>query len=121
MVSWDMWDARNDRIHNNGKTRQKQIEAALDAEIREIHEFGRQNQFLPKIAKHFFETEIEDILKRMDYQKRIWRRLGERYLTNDEKRMARNPQARRLWEWLVPGSSKGRRKVRNRPYLHNRE
>ena len=94
MVSWDMWDARNDIIHNNGETRQKQIEAALDAEIREIHEFGRQNQFLPKIAKHFFKTEIEDIIKRTDYQKRIWRQLGDRYLANDEKQMAQNPQAR---------------------------
>ena len=71
MVSWDMWDARNDIVHNNSETRQKQIEAALDVKIREIHKFGKQNQFLPQTAKHFLETAIEDIIKRTNYQKRI--------------------------------------------------
>ena len=116
MVSWDMWDTRNGIVHQNQATRQEQITAALDMEIRDIHAFGRNHLFLPPAATTFFSTNLEDILAQTDYQKKIWTRLGNRYLDNDKRRMAKNREAARMREWLVPGSSKGRRRVRNRTY-----
>ena len=118
MVSWDMWDQRNAMVHNHKATRQEQISAQLHAEIREIHEFGRKHRFLPRVAKQFFRQPIEEILEMTDYQKRIWRRRGNKFLDNDRKRMRRNRTAAGMREWLIPGSSEGRRRTRNRTYNH---
>lgn len=63
MVSWDMWDQRNDMVHNHKDTKLEQITAALHAEIRNIHNFGRTHRFLPRVAKRFFKQPIEEILK----------------------------------------------------------
>ena len=114
MVSWDMWDARNGIVHDNPETHQQQLSAALDAEITDIYTHGTRHQFLPQVAKDFFAMPLEDIISKSEYQKRVWRRLGNRYLQNDNKRMQRNRAAARMQEWLVPGSSRGRRRVRNR-------
>ena len=54
MVSWDMWDQRNAMVHNHKETRQEQILVQLHAEIREIHEFGKNHRFLPRVSKQFF-------------------------------------------------------------------
>ena len=114
MVSWDMWDARNGVVHDNPETQQQQIVAALEAEITDIHNHGTRHQFLPQTAKDFFAVPLEDIIAKSDYQKRVWRRLGNRYLENDDKRMQRNQAAATMREWLVPGSTRGRRRVRHR-------
>jgi hypothetical protein len=114
MVSWDMWDARNGIVHENPETHQQQIVAALNAEIADIHSFGNRHQFLPQPAQHFFAVPLVDIIAKSDYQKRVWRRLGNRYLENDTKRMQRNRAAATMREWLVPGSTRGRRRIRHR-------
>ena len=119
MVSWDMWDARNGIVHNNPETQQQQIVAALDTEITDIHSFGSRHRFLPQPAKDFFAMPLADVLEKSDYQKRVWRRLGNRYLENDTKRMQRNRAAATMREWLIPGSTRGRRRVRNRAQQPN--
>ena len=118
MVSWDMWDARNAVVHRNENTRGEQITAALHAEITDIHDFGRNNQFLPRLTQQFFSKPLAEVLEMSDYQKRVWKRLGEKHLDNDRKRMQRNREAAMMREWLVPGSSRGRRRIRNRNHNH---
>ena len=118
MVSWDMWDARNGVVHGNTNTRGEQLIAALDAEIRDIYNFGRNHNFLTLAARQFFSKNISEILQMSEHQKRVWRRLGDKHLDNDRKRMQRNREAARMREWLVPGSSRGRRRIRNRTYNH---
>ena len=114
MVSWDMWDSRNGVVHDNPETHKEQLVAALDAEIKDIHTHGTSHQFLPQVAKDFFATPLDEIIEKSEYQKRVWRRLGNRYLENDDKRMQQNQAAATMREWLVPGSSRGRRRVRHR-------
>ena len=109
MVSWDMWDSRNGIVHKNKDTRREQITAALDEDIRSVHTFARDHRFLTRVAKQFFNTPLDDILADTDYQKRIWKRLGERYLENDRKRMTRNRSAALMREWLEPGAIRRRR------------
>ena len=109
MVSWDMWDSRNGIVHNNKETRRQQIMAALDEDIRGLHQFAQDHRFLTKVARNFFAKPLEEILKDTDYQRRIWRRLGERYLENDRKRMTSNRSAALMREWLDPGAA-GRRR-----------
>ena len=118
MVSWDMWDARNGVVHGDSTTRGEQIIAALDAEIKDIYTFGRDHQFLTPVAKHFFSKDLTDILKMSEHQKKLWKRMGNKHLDNDKRRMARNKEAARMREWLVPGSSMGRKRVRNRTQNH---
>ena len=120
MVSWDMWDARNAQVHDNAETRRQQIGAVLDAEIRDIHDFGSNHHFLPRVARDFFATPLDDIMESTDYQKRIWNRLGNKYLENDTKRMQTNEEAAGLREWLIPGSSAGRQRVRHREDVQSR-
>ena len=109
MISWDMWDHRNRLVHGHKETKKEQLIAALDAEIRDIHQFGTQHRFLPRVAKNFFKTPLENVLKKTEYQKRVWQTLGNRYLAHDRKRMT-NRSAVLMREWLIPGSSEGRRK-----------
>ena len=118
MVSWDMWDQRNAMVHNHKETRSEQITAALHTEVWEIYDFGRNHRFLPRVAKRFFRQPLEEILEMTDYQKRVWRRRGNKYLDNDRKRMARNRTAAGFREWLIPGSSAGRKRTTNRTYNH---
>ena len=114
MVSWDMWDARNGRVHNHPETQQNTIVAALHTEIRDIYQFGQNHRFLPQVARNFFREPIEAILAKTTYQKRVWARLGNKYLDNDHKRMTQNEEAARMREWLIPGSTRGRQRDRNR-------
>ena len=110
LVSWDLWDSRNDIVHNDSDTRQIQILAVLHQEIRDIHEFARRHRFLTRVAKKFFATPITDIMEGSEYTKRIWVRIGHRYLENDRKRMKRNHSAAFMREWLIPGSTEGRQR-----------
>ena len=98
MISWDMWDHCNGIVHGYGKTKTEQIIAALDAEISDIHDFGSQHCFLPRIARRFFKTPLQDILKKTGYQKRVWQTLGNRYLEHDRRRMATNKSAAFMME-----------------------
>ena len=107
----DQGDTKKVRALHNIKEKE-QIIAALEAEICKIHSFGKQHQFLPRIAKKIFDTPIEEILSKTEYQKRVWQTLGNRYLEHDRRRMAKNKAAVCMREWLIPGSSKGRRKNR---------
>ena len=117
MVSWDMWDARNGRVHNL-ETQHNPIVAALHTEIRAIHQIGHQQRLLPRAARIFFQEPIEKILEKTTYQKRVWTRLGNKYLENDNKQMRQNGEAARMREWLIPGSTQGRRRVRSRNNQH---
>jgi len=112
LVSWDMWDSRNHLVHNDKTTRRNQITAILHQDVQDIHGFARSHRFLPCVAKEFFATPINTILTGSDYNKRIWKRIGERYLDNDRKRMARNPRAALMQEWLIPRSLEGRNRHR---------
>jgi len=109
MVSWDMWDSRNGIVHKNKETRMQQITAALDADIRSMHIFAQDHCFLKRMAKQFFATPLAEILEDTDYQKCIWKKLGERYLENDCKRMTHNRIAALMREWLEPGAAGQRR------------
>ena len=121
MISWDMWDHRNGLVHGHKETKREQIIAALDAEIRDIHEFGATHKFLPRVARQFFKNPLDDVLKKTEYQKRVWKTLGNRYLDHDRKRMT-NKSAVLMREWLIPGSSEGRRKnqIKTREQLESR-
>ena len=120
MISWDMWDHRNGIVHGHSQTKNEQIIAALDAEITDIHQFGSQHRFLPRIARRFFKTPLQDILRKTEYQKRVWKALGNRYLEHDRRRMANNKMAAFMREWIIPGSSEGRQKTKKTNQRHAR-
>ena len=80
-----MWDHRNGLVHGHKETKKDQIIAALDAEIRDIHEFGAIHRFLPRVARKFFKNPLDEVLKKTEYQKRVWKTLGNRYLDHDRK------------------------------------
>ena len=119
MVSWDIWDARNGIVHNHQETRLQQIGAALDRDITDLHNTGRNHRFLPRVAQQFFNTTLENILTKTDYQKRVWCRLANRYLANDQRRMQSNPAAARMREWLMSGST-GRGQLTQQGRTNNR-
>ena len=101
MISWDMWDARNGIVHNNHQTRQTQIIAILQEQIKKIHNSALENRFLTRAARTFFNQPVEQIFKLSEYQQRTWKRIGERYLANDRKRIARNRSAALMRGWLM--------------------
>ena len=114
MLSWDMWDSRNGLVHGDTETRQQQIIKVLDAEITDLHDKGNANGFLPRVAKAFFATPLRTLMTQSEHQKRLWRRLGQRYLENDKKRLAQNPEVATLRDWLATGFTNQARAQTNR-------
>ena len=113
-VSWDMWDSRNGEVHRHKMTRKEQIIAQLNAEVRDAHETGQTNLFLPHMEKAFFRKDVEEILETTEYQKRTWLHIAKRYNERDRQRVARNRSIEIMREWLKPGSTGNIEKMRKR-------
>ena len=113
-VSWDMWDSRNGEVHKNQTTRKEQIIAQLNDKVKEAHNAGQTNRFLPRMEKAFFKKDVMETLEATEYQKRTWLHIARRYIERDRQRVARNRSIIIMREWLVPGSTGNIRKMRER-------
>ena len=103
-ICWDLWDSRNAEVHRVAATRRQVILAQLDQDVRETHELGRTNAFLPNVERRFFRTPVEAILQQTEYQKRTWMHVANRYITRDRLGVARDQEQQRMREYLQPGS-----------------
>mmetsp|Transcript_17274 Transcript_17274/g.25154 ORF Transcript_17274/g.25154 Transcript_17274/m.25154 type:complete len:275 (-) Transcript_17274:138-962(-) len=103
LISWDMWDSRNDEVHNTAATRKAVIIAQLNSEVRETHSWGRTNDFLPRIEREFFTAQVEDIIQQTEYQKRTWLHIAQRFIERDRQRVARSRSIQIMREYLQPG------------------
>ena len=104
-ISWDMWESRNDEVHKETATRKSILLAQLDREIREVKALGSTNEFLPRADRIFFNQNTNSILKKTEYEKKLWLHVAKRYIERDRQRVARNRATRIMREWLRPGST----------------
>ena len=63
MISWNLWDSRNTQVHKTTVTRKEVIIAQLDDKVRNTHNTGQQNNFLPHIERGLFRTRITAVFK----------------------------------------------------------
>ena len=69
-IAWQMWQHRNDFLHNNGTTIHFQEVAATDQEIR--NEYQMTCTGLPASYHHLFQTNIEDLINSPIFTKQEW-------------------------------------------------
>ena len=103
-ICWDLWDSRNAEVHRVAATRRQVILTQLDQDVRDTHEIGRSNAFLPNMEKQFFRSPVEDILKHTEYQKRTWIHIAQQHIKRDQLRVANDKEQQRMREYLQPGS-----------------
>ena len=118
MVSWDMWESRNEEVHKVTTTRKAQIIAQLDKDIRDQHSLGRTNNFLPRVERRFFQQPVLELLRQTEYQKRTWLHIAGRFIDRDRQRVARSRSIQIMREYFDPGSTVGI--VRHRQRIINR-
>ena len=103
-------------LRNDEVAREYRQKGPCGCESRQCRTPTRDTRYDEKQA--WLSAQIEEILEKTTYQKRVWTRLGNKYLDNDNKQMRQNGEAARMREWLIPGSTQGRRRVRSRNNQH---
>jgi hypothetical protein len=69
-IAWQMWQHRNNILHNNGKTIHTQETVALDDEIRQEMDLGIDD--LHHKYTHLFQHTLHEILHKPMTHKRMW-------------------------------------------------
>ena len=106
MISWDMWESRNGWVHREKRVRKEQISAQLAEDVTRLHALGTETlQFLPRADQIWFQQPAREITKKTDYQKQTWINAATKIIERDREYIARDDDARRLREFLVPGST----------------
>ena len=100
-VSWDMWQARNYRIHYNKEIRDELFMERINANIEVLWTEGRSSKLLYHPEKQFFTTPLDKLLQKEEYNKVRWIEIAERYL-DPEKLAARETSSQGiLMRWLT--------------------
>ena len=71
-IPWQMWQHRNEFLHNEGKTIHFQETAAIHRAIR--YEYRILRNGLPESYQHLFRDGVEDTIKHDIYTKQAWLR-----------------------------------------------
>ena len=100
-MSWEMCYARNGIVNNDQTTQHQQIKTGVDEAIRQIHARAQDDQYISTAVRSFFSRRMQDILDSTEYQKRTWKRLGERYHNNNRNGW-RQTEMRLSWQTNYP-------------------
>ena len=68
-ISWDMWVARNDLVHNDGEVRDTLVIANLNSQIKQLQKEGSRCQDLFRDDRKFFKTPYWKVIKKTEQQK----------------------------------------------------
>jgi len=69
-VSWDMWEHRNQELHNSTENQQQIIHSRVNEQIKTLYAGGAQQ--LPRDALKFLQQPMDTILKYPLASKQIW-------------------------------------------------
>ena len=69
-VSWDMWEHRNQELHNSTENQQQIIHSLVNEQIKKLYVGGAQQ--LPRDALKFLHQPMDTILKYPLTSKQIW-------------------------------------------------
>ena len=69
-IPWQLWQHRNEFLHNDGKTIHFQETAAVNREIR--REYLMTGQGLPRPYQHLFQGNVNDLINQSIFTKQEW-------------------------------------------------
>ena len=99
-VSWRMWEARNNLIHNDASVRSELFLDNINAMIEVLHEEGTSSQVLFPSEQKFFRNPVERVLQQDERSKILWIEVAERYLDADRLLERENTSQGRFQQWL---------------------
>jgi hypothetical protein len=70
LIPWQLWQQRNDVLHNDGRTIHFQESAAVNREIRK--EYVMAGEGLPASYQHLFQGNEEDLIRQPIHKKQEW-------------------------------------------------
>jgi len=69
-ISWDMWDHRNEALHQSADYQAEILDSLIDDQIRIF--YGQGPQAVPRDAIAFFNGNLEDLIQKPKHYKEQW-------------------------------------------------
>ena len=111
-ISWNMWDKRNDEIHNSAEVRKDLNSAGIISKIELLKEQSKFSIILSKEERTFFDMPLATITRKRERNQLEWIARGEQFLNSTRLSMRLRNSRGMMYRWL--DSEGGHRHQRRR-------